>query len=994
MTSNVNPVLLCCVLISLLIGACQSDVPEVSGLPDEIDFNFHIRPILSNNCFNCHGPDPSSRASDMRLDEQEFAEAMLESGIRPIVPGNSSKSAIIHRVTAEDSEMRMPPPDANKQLTPREVALLAKWIDQGAKWKPYWAFIKPDPSDFTDLSQHVPEAIDQLLNKEIEQKGLVVSPGADRYQLIRRVAYIVTGLPPTSEETEMFVADQDNDWYAKMVDHYLESPHYGERWARHWMDLARYAEGRGHEFDFPVVGAWRYRDYLIRAFNQDVPYDDFIREQIAGDLVDPPRINPETGFVESPLGTTFLALGEGKHSPVDIKEEEKILVDNIIDVTTKTFQGLTVACARCHDHKFDPIPTADYYALYGIFESMRYHHIPAETRPGDLVVPDSLKALKRTLRKLLAEEATINMDDIALATPVSSSNTQVGEGYYSVMANFMDEKPDDWRADGFAFDAEGTLGNPVIVGDEVKLIEEGTVSSTSISKGLQGTYRSPTFIIKDDFVRVRARGKRSTIRLVVENFQLIRYPIWGDLEKKVDDEVFRDYDMNTEMLKGSKAYVEFLSGDFVRVHGKGHFYDIPSESWMEASYVLSHNGDLDSVTLNNSSKAPRPVQPALNAWVEGNASSEEVKMLNRQVEFEVGEEVKRVQQHIARLSDGLRDSTFVVGVVDGDPLLSPVFKRGDHHMKDSIAVPHRFFSAIPDLSTFDPDVNTRLQLANAMASKDNPLTARVMANRIWHHLFGRGIVKSVDNFGLQGNLPSHPALLDYLAIQLVEGGWSVKNLIRQIVMTDAFRRSTIPEAEEDQRDPENIFLAHYPIRRLEAESIRDGILAVAGELDPTLYGPSIPIHLTSFLQGRGRPPESGPLDGRGRRSIYIALWRNFLPPMMLTFDMPVPFSSFGNRNVTNVPAQSLTLLNDPFVQEQAEKWAEKILVGDTSDEEKVDQIYLKAFNRKPTEVEREEGLVFIREQRAIYASDTDVEEKSWTDYCHAVFNMKEFIYLL
>ena len=993
MTSKVNPVLFLGIFISLMVGACRSEIPEVAGLPDEIDFNFHIRPILSNNCFTCHGPDPSSRTTDMRLDQQIFAEATLESGIRAIVPGNSSKSAIIHRVTEDDPEMRMPPPETNKKLTPREVALLARWIDQGAKWKPYWAFIKPESSDSDDLPQEVPQIVDQLVDRELERRGLVKSSEADRHQLIRRVSYIVTGLPPKPEETEMFVEDQDVDWYSSMVDYYLASPHYGERWARHWMDLARFAEGRGHEFDFPVVGAWRYRDYLIRAFNQDVPYDDFIREQIAGDLVKPPRINPETGFVESPLGTTFLALGEGKHSPVDIKEEEKILLDNTIDVTTKTFQGLTVACARRHDHKFDPIPTTDYYALYGIFESMRYHHIPAETTPGHLMAPDSLKSLKRSLRKLLAQEATIHTDEVAIAGPASYKETVENNGDYRVMVNFMDEKADHWRSDGFAFAAESTLGDPVIKGGKVKLIEEGTVSSSTISKGLQGTYRSPTFIIEDDYIRVRARGKRSTIRIVVDNFQLIRYPIWGDLEKKVNEEAFRDYDMNTEMLKGSKAYIEFLSGDFISIYGKGHFYEIPSESWMEASYVLSHNGDLDPVALNNTGVA-RPIHQALDAWVEGEASPEEVRLVNRHVDFEITNEVARVQEDILRLSRGLRDSTFVIGVVDGDPVLSPVFIRGDHRMKDSIEVSHRFLSAMPDLTVFDPDLNSRMQLAEAMASEENPLTARVMANRIWHHLFGRGIVKSVDNFGLQGSLPSHPALLDYLAIQFVEGDWSIKSLIRQIMLTDAFKRSTILDTEVDQNDPENIYLAYYPLRRLEAESIRDGILAVSGELDRTMFGPSIPIHLTSFLQGRGRPPESGPLDGYGRRSIYMALWRNFLPPMMLTFDMPIPFSSFGNRNITNVPAQSLTLLNDPFVQEQAKKWAEKLSVETSGEREKVHQIYRRAFNREPTEIEVAEGLAFINEQRKIYTSDSMMEQKTWTDYCHAIFNMKEFIYLL
>jgi len=277
------------------------------------------------------------------------------------------------------------------------------------------------------------------------------------------------------------------------------------------------------------------------------------------------------------------------------------------------------------------------------------------------------------------------------------------------------------------------------------------------------------------------------------------------------------------------------------------------------------------------------------------------------------------------------------------------------------------------------------------------LTARVMVNRIWHHLFGRGIVETVDNFGLQSKPPTHPELLDYLAIQFVEEGWSVKKMIRQIVLSKTFQRGTQASEKSREADPQNLLLSHFPVRRLEGEAIRDGILAVSGRLDRTLHGASFPVHLTEFMKGRGRPPVSGPLDGNGRRSVYQAIQRNFLPPLMMSFDMPVPFTAFGRRNVSNVPAQSLSMMNDPFVAEQAAFWAERLLQGNTSFEERITQIYQTAFARAPQPEEIEQARVFFTEQATLYELPQEqwlTEKRLWTDFCHAIFNMKEFIYLL
>jgi hypothetical protein len=360
----------------------------------------------------------------------------------------------------------------------------------------------------------------------------------------------------------------------------------------------------------------------------------------------------------------------------------------------------------------------------------------------------------------------------------------------------------------------------------------------------------------------------------------------------------------------------------------------------------------------------------------------------------LGEWVRRQDQRARQLYD----PGFVVGVIDGDHIQSPVFIRGSLKNLSKEKVPHRFLTAISDTTSVFPDQGSgRLEFAQNIVNPDNPLTARVMVNRIWHHIFGRGIVETVDNFGVQGKIPSHPQLLDSLAVRFVEDNWSIKKIVKYMVMSQTFQRSTEASADSKIVDPDNILLQHYPVRRLNAESIRDAILATSGRLDTTMYGPPVPVYLTEFLKGRGRPRKSGPLDGEGRRSIYQALNRNFLPPMMLAFDMPVPFSTFGKRNVSNVPSQSLTMLNDPFVEEQAAYWADRILKVPTGFDERVKQVYLTAFARQPKSAEIQQARDFFDEQLALLGQageSPEVEKALWKSYCHSIFNMKEFIFLV
>ena len=989
--------------------------PANNALPDEIDYNYHIKPILSQNCYTCHGPDSSSREADLRLDIFEGATALTESGHPAINPGDADNSMLIKRVLSADPTKKMPPPESNLKLTEEQIALLEAWIEQGAQWKKHWSFIPPDSNilkKHQNKSAH--EIIDQLLDEEIAYHSLETSHEANKNQLIRRLSYQIKGLPPKAQETVQFVEDSSPEAYTRLLDQYLYSPAFGERWARHWMDVVRYAESRGHEFDYNIDGAWRYRDYLIRAFNEDLPYDQFVLEHLAGDQLASPRVHPQRKYNESVIGTAFYSLGEGKHSPVDVKQEEADVFDNMIDVTSKAFQGLTVGCARCHDHKFDPIPTTDYYSLYGILESSRNSPVPVYVQPEKAKAIQSFISRQQKLRKTLAADWQVDWvhkaSDSFLPESEVKQNTDTS---FQMMADFTQSNWGGWESFGKAFGDKPAHGHPILDAENEKIIDLAppVVTSRKIATGIFGALRSPNFTVTHDYLTVMAAGEASSIRLIADNFQLIQYPIYGGLSRELNDPDMRLYTLDLRMVKGKNAYIEIIPGTFMHYKRPAkkprHVYHLKADAWIEAKYILAHNAPQPPSPkliepLLTSARKVTSLSEAVIKWEKGEADGAEVNLIRKAIRQG---KLNRKNRGLSVFSThelgqqiaAMPDSSYIVGLTKGKLINSPVFIRGSIKTLGE-EVPHTFFAALRDQlpTSAAPENYNRLSLAKSVIHPENPLTARVIVNRVWQHMFGKGIVKTVDNFGVQGALPTHPELLDYLALAFVKNGWSIKWLIREIALTRAFRRSVEATEQQRQKDPTNKYLARYPIRRLEAEAIRDGLLAVSGKLDTTMYGESVPVHLTSFMTGRGRPGKSGPLDGEGRRSIYVAVRRNFLSPMMLVFDMPVPFTTFGNRNVSNVPAQSLTMLNDPFVIQQAESWAYELLAKYQSDEERIKHMYLTAFSRLPDEVEIKNAQTFIKEQTLSYGCDPEILSETfqaWADFSHTLFNMKEFIFL-
>lgn len=955
-------------------------------------FEKRVRPVLVEHCYRCHSAEAPRLRGGLRVDSRAALLAGGDTG-PALVPGEPAASLLLEAIRYTNVDLQMPP---KGKLEEAAIADLARWISEGAVWpadttvaadaaqeeafnlearrQAHWSWrpitLQPPPS--VQDPAWVRQPTDAFLLARLEEQGLRPAPVAPAAPRVRRLWFDLVGLPPDPGTVEGFAADPSPAAWARLVDSLLASPRFGERWARHWLDLVRYAETLGHEFDYPLPNAWRYRDYVIRAFNEDVPYDRFAREHVAGDLEDPPRRHATEGFNESVIGTGFYWLGQRPHSPVDVKQHQADVLDDQIDVLTKTFLGLTVACARCHDHKFDAISTRDYYALYGILSSARYAQralVPvAEASPS----LSELQALRRALTGLpgIGTGAGSPADGAVPEPPTRGA---------TVFADFATQDYKGWFTEGEAFGRGPVEPGHLIVltTNQVAVTTRRVAHSAAISRRLEGVLASPTFVITQRFVHVLAAGRASRIKVPVENFTMIRDPIYGGLKRWLDHDGFRWVTFDLGAWLGRRAFLEFHDGRTPDLAEDGGKAGAAPDGYLAVAAVLfddqteppgtaTGNGGVRMVSISPDS----PAAPLLATW--------------------------------HALEAGLPQLPRAPGMIEGTGLDEAVFIRGNPRNPGDV-VPRRFLEA---LSGGDRGIAThgsgRRELARAITAPDNPFFARVLVNRVWLHLFGRGLVPTPDDFGVLGEAPSHPELLDWLADWFrSQGQWSVKRLIRLLVTSHAYQMSSRPaDRQAEEADPENRWWHRTPLRRLEGEAIRDAILAVSGRLDVTPFGPSVPAHLTEFMDGRGRPGRSGPLDGDGRRSIYLEVRRNFLSPLMRTFDTPVPFTTVGRRTVSNVPAQSLILLNDPFVQAEAARWAQRVLEdGPTPASERVDRLYRQAFGRAAMPLEQRQAQEFLQAQAARYQGvdstigDASQDRRVWADLCHVLFNVKEFIYL-
>ena len=1019
-------------------------------------FEKKIRPVLVAECYECHAGE--KQKGGLRVDSREALRTGGESGAG-LVPGKPEESLLIRSITHADPDLKMP--SKAPKLEERAIADFVAWVKMGApdprdapekiagakaSWpemlaarREWWSFqpvrkdAPPTPRDAA-WSGH---PIDRFTLAKMEERGLSPAPDADPRALLRRLTFALTGLPPTAEEVAAFAAANGRNAYEGLVDRLLASPAFGERWARHWMDLVRYAETYGSEHDFLSPHAWRYRDYLVRAFNADLPYDRFVQEQVAGDLLEP---RWREGINEARLGAAWHRMIESYATPVDVKREEATVIDWQIEALGKTFLGLTIQCARCHDHKFDPISDEDFYALYGVFASTR-PTLSILDEPSKLTAHDAeLSRLKEELRPVLAARWARDLQPEALGAALKRDGKdalsplrelgKTGEfsKQWTELRGRHGEAPKDdarhvafadlrggdlagWRAAGPGLPAKPSGAGLLLVatGDVlVRSIQPAGYYSDAVSERHGGALRSPEFVLEKGAVSVLASGSgKARLRLVIENFQndlLLFKQVNPDLDARTPQWFTMPL---KEYWIGRRARVEALTRDDKTCVGEIK----DQEKWAETDgrsafgiqRVVFHDG--------GGPPGPSPFPPmlwqsepkswgefleqlsstadaALAAWATGRADDEDARLLQALLEGGVlankpGDDVKAAElvARFRELESKIPQPTRAPGVCDdGYAYDSPLFPRGDHLHPGAVVA--RRFPEVLGGASLGGSGSGRLALAQELTRPENPLTARVMANRVWQHLAGRGLVATPDNFGRMGEKPTHPELLDHLATKLMAGGWSVKSLIRYIVTSRTWQLSAEPGPRADELDPNNELLSHARVRRLDAEALRDAMLAVAGNLAPGHSGPGMRVFYRTELDPVRQPPP-GPVDGAGRRSIYLEARRLFPSEFLAAFDRPRPNVFSGARSETNVPAQSLALLNDPSVQHEAALWAKRIEAIDAPEVQRITRMYLEAFAREPSKDEVSRAAGFLQA----------CEKDAWRNFAHAVFNMKEFLYV-
>jgi cytochrome c553 len=954
------PNLLFFMAVIALMTSAATPLSAVISETERTFFENKIRPVLAAECYECHGA--TKQKAGLRLDHRA---GLLEGGDNgaSVVAGDPTKSLLIQSIKHAHDDLKMPKNGA--KLDARIIADFEKWISMGAPdprdhaptaeesakdmdWKTvlklrqqWWCFqpvndSKPPAVKNTAWSQH---PVDRFVLKKLEEANLQPAKRADSAAIIRRISYVLTGLPPTPEEVAAFeVASSSNPQTASaaLIDRLLKSPRFGETWARHWMDWVRYAETYGSEGDPIIPYAWRYRDYLIRAFNQDVPYPQMVREAIAGDLLPHPRINQELAINESALGTAQLRMVLHGFSPVDTLDEKVTFTDNQIDVVTKAFQGLTVTCARCHNHKFDAISQADYYALFGIFNSTHPAVIDVGTKDKDKVIRSQMLKLKSEIKAALGKAW------LKAAESLPEIKAKPQETKELVTYRKWDLRKDAWFADGEGVKQGATKPGEFSLmshGDSViSYLHSGGVFTDLISTKDRGVLMSPRFKCEGGTLWMRSVGASGArVRYIVEN-----YPRTGTIHKA------KELKDDGDAIPGwRKLDLEFWKGDEIFIQATT-VADMAAETKLDER---SWFGITDALATTSSEVPTNPIASgsplaAVKAWLSKTMTDEQAELLdalnregklpNKTTELA---EVAPLLAMYRELDEALPIPIRAPGVLEADGLDQALFVRGNHKEPSEI-VPRRFLEALND-KPYKPKDSGRLQLAESLVAKNNPLTSRVMANRIWHHVFGRGLVATTDNFGRLGTEPTHPELLDYLATKFYESGGSIKAMLRLLLTSETFQLDHQGSAEAAEHDPENFLLSHFSVRRLEAEAIRDSILSLSGKLSDQMFGESIGSKET-------------------RRSVYVKVLRNNLDPFLGVFDAPVPSSTRGRRDATNVPAQSLAMLNDPAVLDWSTQWALRVLKNQNqSNEERVQRMFLEAYGRKATTEEQSQSLAYI-----------------------------------
>lgn len=1013
-------------------------VEAASGAGGKLEFNADIRPILSDSCFVCHGPDKNNRKAKLRLDVREVA---LEK--KAIIPGKPDESEMVRRIFTTNMDDHMPPPDSRRSLTVEQKETLKRWITEGAEYQPHWAYIKPVRPEIPQVknAKWARNPIDAFVLRELEDHKLPPSSEADKRTLLRRVSLDLIGLPPTQEEVSAFLADKSPQAYERQVDRLLASPHYGERMAVPWLDLARFADTVGYHGD-QNVNVFPYRDYVINSFNANKTFDQFTIEQLAGDLLP----NPTTEqLIASGFNRLNMVTREGGAQPKEYLA--KYGADRVRTIST-TWLGSTMGCCECHDHKFDPFSTKDFYSMKAFFADIKqwgvymdYTYTPNPDLRGfsnDHPFPPEIMVdspyLHARLDKLMKQIAELEKTSMAkLSTNAAQAKTF--NAWCDEAAQFLKAHPDGW----------------LVPSPEIGAVKKGMKASTNdVTINDDGSILFTTKAGENSEIKLPlTNGWIAAIRLEliprpehdgtilmskVKNDSTVVNLSAGLKTKDAEKEsalAFYYANADREEERYANGYAAYGVRDGWKT-SKEFEKQTQTAMWLLDKPIRANEGDELIVRLGKGaigcvrlSVSPFATHDPLKSGGgevllkalsqsqrEQSALVRETYLISTDADTSEFTDYKKIYRAGLEYRNG---KTPMVVTVAWKPPVTRVLARGNFQDDSGEivepAAPH-FLPQIPDT---DGHRLTRLDLAKWLVSKDNPLTARATMNRTWKQFFGTGISAVVDDLGAQGEWPTHPKLLDWLAVEFMDSGWDMKHMVKLIVMSATYRQLSNPRPDIHEMDPANRLLASQSPRRLEAEFVRDNALFIAGLLNEDIGGPSAfpyqPAGYYAALQFPNRDYYANTDDREYRRGVYTHWQRTFLQPMLANFDAPSRDECTAIRNVSNSPQQALTLLNDPTFVEASRILAGKILaIPSRNDDQRLEMVYEKVLARPIKPREKTSLEEFLKSQRDYYSAHTDDAKKflqtglapepdcaaapelaAWTQVCRAALNLHETI---
>jgi len=1004
----------------VLLAAVQFIVPaeiaaQVPSTAEVVEFNRDIRPILSDTCFTCHGPDKANRTTELRFDVEASAFADLGEGRHAIVAGDPAKSELYRRITAADEALRMPPVSSGRKLTSGQIELMRRWIEQGAQWQKHWSLIPPRRPALPQVkdSGWPRNSIDQFVLSRLEREGLKLSPEAERTTLIRRLSLDITGLPPTLSEIDAFLNDKAPNAYEKVVDRLLASPRYGERMAFRWLEAARYADTNGYQTDAARI-MWRWRDWVIDAFNRNLPFDRFTIEQLAGDLLPGATVEQRiaTGFNRNHRGN-----GEGGIIPEEYAVE--YVVDRV-ETTSTVWLGLTLGCARCHDHKYDPFTQKEFYQVYAFFNNVpesgkafKYGNSPPFLFTPTRQQQREMEELERTLAVAKAQfqrlepelaaaqtawEKTLSRthpvhwaptEGLAAHFPLDASPAdRIVEGQRGMAGKFMDGAPE--FAPGRIGLAGGFDGKRFIAGGDTG--DFGFYDRFSLSAWIRPEGDRGGAIIS----RAKEIPQEAGYSLVLEQgrVQLNLVVRWLDDALRVETadtlapgrwhHVLATYDGSRVSggariyLDGKPARLKVLLDELNQSFKTTEPLRIGSGGGPESRFT----GAIDDVRIYRRAVPPGEAAVIANpdsindiaATPAPRRSQEQADKIRAYfLATAAPAPIRNAEQQIVTK---LREKQQLIDSIPTTMVMQEMKPRRDAFVLVRGAYDRpgeKVIAAAPaTLPALPPGLpNNRLGFARWLVDPSNPLTARVTVNRYWQMMFGTGLVKTSEDFGSQGEWPAHPELLDWLATEFVSSGWDVKGLLKTLVSSATYRQSSSVTAALLQKDPENRLLARGPRLRLSPEMVRDQALAISGLLVERLGGPSVkpyqPAGLWMELTGEDYHQDSG--ENLYRRSLYTFWKRTAPPPAMMNFDASARETCFVRESRTNTPLQALNLMNDVTFVEAARVLAQRIMIeGGTTPEQRLPFAFRLATGRLPNSKEQKILLAGFERHRSVYQS--------------------------